>query len=263
MYATRMTELHRGSIGVSLPRMRLVIPIVASACVLVACSSGGRAPAEPAQPIASAPVPPASSAVPSPITAAGPDAASPSPASSALIEDASAPVATKPAPVERSGKTWPFHAWDRAEAFTFNRFPMRSGAPFRIYDDNGWSPHVADKKPLDTALAKQSVDLVLAGKSELEMTKCPFPRHAVVLYDHDVPIASINVCFSCGDVLLWPKWGPPERDWNALTDAQTKKALADLEAESARKKKLFAQVFPKWKTFFGDAVGFPIDEKWH
>jgi hypothetical protein len=147
----------------------------------------------------------------------------------------------KPAPVERTGKTWPFHAWDRAEAFTFNRFPMGPGAPFRIYDDNGWSKHVADKKPLDAALSKQAVDLVLAGKSELEMTKCPFPRHAVVLYDHDVPVASINVCFECGDILLWPRWTPPE---------------------SAKLEKLFAQVFPKWKTFFRDAVGFPIDEKW-
>lgn len=182
---------------------------------------------------------------------------------SSATPDAEAPAdATKPAPVERSGKTWPFHAWDRAEAFTFNRFPMRPGAPYRIYDDEGWSKHVADKKPLDATLAKQAVDLVLAGKSELEMTKCPFPRHAVVLYDHDVPVASINVCFECGDVLLWPRWGKPEADWDKLTDAQKKKALAELEAESTRKQKLFDQVFPKWKTFFRDTVGFPVDEKW-
>lgn len=169
----------------------------------------------------------------------------------------------KPAPVERTGKTWPFHAWDRAEAFTFNRFPMREHTPFRIYDDNGWSEHIADKKPLDAGLAKQAVDLVLAGKSELEMTKCPFPRHAVVLYDHDVPVASINVCFSCGDILLWPYLGAAKVDWDKLTDAQAKKALADQEVEYKRKQKAFDQVFPKWKTFFRDSVGFPIDEKWH
>src|SRR5262249_27328961 len=151
-----------------------------------------------------------------------------------------------------------FHTWDRADAFTFNRFRMREGAPFRIYDDNGWSPHIADKKPLDAALAKQAADLALAGKSELEMTKCPFPRHAVVLYDPDVPVASINVCFECGDVLLWPRWGPPQVDWDKLTDAQSKKAFADLQAEGARKQKVFGQLFPKWKTFFRDDVGFPI-----
>lgn len=156
--------------------------------------------------------------------------------------DAASSASAKPPPVERTGKTWPFHAWDRAEAFTYNRFPMRPGAPFRIYDDNGWSKHVVDKKPLDAALTKQAVDLVLAGKSELEMTKCPFPRHAVVLYDHDVPVASINVCFSCGDVLLSPRWAPPEVE--------------------SRREKLFAQVFPKWKTFFRDAVGYPVDEQW-
>jgi hypothetical protein len=95
------------------------------------------------------------------------------------------------------------------------------------------------------------------------MTKCPFPRHAVVLYDHDVPVASVNVCFECGDILLWPRLGPPAIDWDKLTPAQTKKALAELEADGAKKQKLFGQVFPKWKTFFRDSVGFPIDEKWH
>lgn len=175
-----------------------------------------------------------------------PDAAASTPTTS---EDAGAEVATKPAPkpapVERTGKTWPFHAWDRAEAFTFNRFAMRPGAPFRVYDDNGWSKHIVDKKPLDAAQSKQALDLVLAGKSELEMTKCPFPRHAVVFFDHDVPVASVNVCFECGDILLWPRWGKPE------------------EADYARKQKLFDHVFPKWKTFFRDSVGYPIDQKWH
>lgn len=208
-------------------------PFAAVTCVLLACAPSP----SPSPPPSPSPSPPPFSST----AATAPDA------SSAATEDASAPLRPEPPPVERTGKTWPFHAWDRAEAFTFNRFQMRPGAPFRIVDENGWSPHIADKKPLDGAQAKQAVDLVLAGKSELEMTKCPFPRHAVVLYDHDSPVASINVCFECGDVLLWPRWGKDDFSESALK----------------QRDKLFAQVFLKWKTFFRDSVGYPIDEKWH
>lgn len=233
----------------------LALVIVLAACGTTPAPKPSPSPSAPSSAPAPAIAPAVAPAIAegdagAPLSSSGPDAEAPA-------------VATKPPPVERSGKTWPFHGWDRAEAFTFNRFRMRPGAPFRIYDDEGWSKHVGDRKPLDATLAKQAVDLVLAGKSELEMTKCPFPRHAVVFYDHDIPVASVNVCFECGDILLWPRWGKPEADWDKLTDAQKKKALAELEAESTRKQKLFDQVFPKWKTFFRDSVGFPIDEKWH
>lgn len=230
--------------------------------LLVSCA-GGRATETPAPiPSTSSPAGTPASSVSTPAEAEPPPA--PDAATTAVAAvDSGAPVDAKPAPVERRGKTWPFHSWDRAEAFTFNRFRMRPGAPFRIYDDNGWSKHIEGKKPLDAALSKQAVDLVLQGKSELEMTKCPFPRHAVVLYDHDVPIASINVCFECGDVLLWPRWGSSDVDWDKLSDAEAKMALANQRLESAKREKVFAVVFPKWKTFFRDGVGFPIDEKWH
>jgi hypothetical protein len=236
--------------------MTSIFARVAIVVLVLGCSGGPRPTSPP--PTATTPATTASAASSSEI----PKATVPEDPPKAS-EDAGRETTTKPPPVERTGKTWPFHAWDRAEAFTFNRFQMRPGAPFRIYDDNGWSKHIADRKPLDAAQAKQAVDLVLAGKSELEMTKCPFPRHAVVLYDHDVPVASVNVCFECGDILLWPRWGKTEVDWDTLTDAQKKKAFADLEADGARKQKLFGQVFPKWKTFFRDSVGYPVDEKWH
>ena len=42
----------------------------------------------------------------------------------------------------------------------------------------------------------------------------------MVLYEVAVPVASINVCFSCGDIMLWPRWEPAP-DWEHLSAKQT------------------------------------------
>jgi hypothetical protein len=160
----------------------------------------------------------------------------------------------KPAPVTRSGKAWPFHTWNRAEAMTFNAFDMKPQVQLRAIDDNGWSPHIVERKPLTDTQAKQSVDLVTKTQGDVSVSKCPFPRHAVVLYEDDAPVASINVCFSCGDILLWPRWEPAP-DWEKMTDKQRK----EQDLKSAKQMKAYEQVFPTWKTFFRDEVGFPID----
>jgi hypothetical protein len=76
----------------------------------------------------------------------------------------------------------------------------------------------------------------------------------VVLYDGDVPVASINVCFECGDILLWPRW-EPRPDYSSMTDKQWK----EQELRNAKQIKLYEKVFPKWKVFFQDEVGFSID----
>jgi hypothetical protein len=157
-----------------------------------------------------------------------------------------------PPAVERSGKVWPFHAWDRAEAITFNAFAIRPDTPLRAYDERGWSPHVALRKAIDAALAKSAVALVAATEGDVAVSKCPFPRHAVVLYDGDLPVASVNVCFECGDILLWPRW-EAEPDWSALSDAQMKA----VEAKRARQMKLYEKTFPRWRIFFEKDVGYP------
>jgi hypothetical protein len=82
----------------------------------------------------------------------------------------------------------------------------------------------------------------------------------VVLYEGDIPVASINICFECGDILLWPRWEQkPEPDWSNLTDKQWK----EIELESAKKLKLYKKAFPKWKVFFRDEIGFSIDARYH
>lgn len=159
-----------------------------------------------------------------------------------------------PAPVERTGKTWPFHTWTRAEAVTFNQFRIRSEAPLRAYDEKGWSPHIVNHKRLDETLAKKAIEIVTAHEGDVSVSKCPFPRHAVVLFDEDVPVASINVCFQCGDIVLWPRWSPAP-DWSTMSSAQQKAQMARNEKQLKR----YEQVFPRWKKFFADDVGFSID----
>jgi hypothetical protein len=160
--------------------------------------------------------------------------------------------------VTRTGKTWPFHAWNRAEAVTFNQFAMRPGVPLVAYDDvKGFSPHLVDRKPIDQAQAKKAVDLVTQTNGDVSVSKCPFPRHAVVLYEDALPVATINVCFSCGDIILWPRW-EPEPDWSNLSDRQTKELVAKRQKQMA----LYNKVFPKWQAFFRDEVGFAIDGRY-
>ena len=213
------------------------------------------------QPIANAPPDPSSTAPaetkvissPEPATDAGtttdPDAA-----------PASTPPAarTKPAPVTRTGKVWPFHAWDHAVAVTFNQFPMRGGPQLHAYNEEGWSEHVVDKKPITETQAKKAVELVSRTQGDVSVSKCPFPRHAVVLYEGEVPVASINVCFSCGDILLWPRWEPAP-DWDKLTSKQMK----EIELRHKKQLALYEKVFPTWQTFFRDELGFPIDAAYH
>jgi hypothetical protein len=159
------------------------------------------------------------------------------------------PPRPKPAPVTRTGTVWPFHAWDHGEAVTFNQFGERPGVGLYAYDADGWSQYVVDRKPLDLPLAKHALDLVKSTEGGVDVSKCPFPRHAVILYAGDEPVASINVCFQCGDILVWPPWPGP-----AI-------GAPGWEPRHERQLALHKQAFPKWKTFFKDDVGFTVEER--
>ena len=162
-----------------------------------------------------------------------------------------------PPPVSRSGKVWPFHAWNEAVAVTYNHMRIRPGVPLLAYDERGWSPHVVEQKPLSRENADVAVMLLAATEGGVDVSKCPFPRHAIVLLDSGVPVASINVCFECGDIRTWPSWGP-EPDWDKLTD----KEMRAMELRAAKQLKLYDKTFPKWQAFFRDEVGFPLEGSW-
>ncbi len=150
--------------------------------------------------------------------------------------------------------TWPFTAWDRAEAITFNHVAYGPGIPLRVYDaDHGWSPKIVDRKPISQEQAARAVGWVIATGGELEVSKCAFPRHAVVLYAGEAPVGTANVCFECGDILVWPHLdAPPDHDnWTDKAEKQWNRKL---------KKKLsgYKKVFPEWERFFRDELGFSL-----
>lgn len=215
---------------------------LALAAVLVACGTR----TEPAAPVAPRPSPaPAVTSSPSATRDASADA-----------PDAAVRAEAPPAPVERTGKDWPYHAYDRAEAVAFNPYSERNApADFDeyVYSARGWNHHVTEHRPITLPQAVEAIGL-LRVTGELETTKCTFPRHAVVLYEGTTPVASINVCFECAGLLTWPEWRrPAEPQINPLS-AQ---ALAKWNADVAR----FDKNLLRWKHFFQDEVGLPVDHR--
>ncbi|MFZ6178021.1 hypothetical protein [Nannocystis pusilla] len=152
----------------------------------------------------------------------------------------------KPSTPLTPSKTWPFVAWDRAEAFTFNHVAYGPGIPLRVYDaTSGWSPEIVERTTISAAQAGSAVERVVATRGTLEVSKCAFPRHAVVLYAGDTPVGSVNVCFECGDILVWPEFEPPASGPTA-------------ERRLRQQMKAYKRVFPEWERFFRDDLGFPL-----
>jgi hypothetical protein len=199
---------------------------------IVGCSRGAPAP----------PAPRASASVP---TSNVPVASAPS-AQASAAPDAST---TPDVPLVET-KEWPFHKWDRAEAVLYNQLPYDDGIPLRVYDpEHGWSKNIADRKSIDEAQAKKAIGWVIQTRGEMELSKCPFPRHAVVLYAGNTPVGTANVCFQCGDILVWPHIDPPPKEW---TEADLKKR--------ERKMPAYKRVFPLWRKFFEEELKFPIKQ---
>ncbi|MDC0715498.1 hypothetical protein [Nannocystis bainbridge] len=203
--------------------------------MLVAC-----APREPPAPVPA----PAPTPVTAPVTTPAPSASPPAPPEPAI--ESPTPVESKPSEPLTPSKTWPFVVWDRAEAFTFNHLLYGPGIPLRVWDaTSGWSPKIVDRKPVTPEQASHAVEWVVATRGDLEVSKCAFPRHAVVLYAGDTPVGSVNVCFECGDILVWPAFEAPATGPAA-------------ERRHSQQMKAYKRVFPQWQRFFRDELGFPL-----
>ena len=238
--------------------------ILAAALLMSACgphdapgaSSSGRStpPAivHEAPPVGTAPVvpvPPSGDASATPPA----DPTAPTPGTAAPSEVVAPLPAVPPTPLTKT-TTWPFVAWDRAEAITYNHLAYGPGIPLRVYDDTkGWSPKIVERKPITRPQGERTVNWVIATGGEVEVSKCAFPRHAVVLYSGDTPVGTANVCFECGDILVWPDLDPPP-DYEHWTDAAQKQH----EGSYRRKLTAYKKVFPQWENFFRDELGFPL-----
>ena len=84
-------------------------------------------------------------------------------------------------------------------------------------------------------------------QGEMDVSECPYPRHAVVLLAGEIPVGSINVCFACGDILIWPPF-KREASW-----ARKKEKMYD------KLMRVYEDVFPQWTRFFEEDLGIAAD----
>ncbi|MEM6995542.1 MAG: hypothetical protein AAF721_33840 [Myxococcota bacterium] len=146
-------------------------------------------------------------------------------------------------------KQWPFFAWDHAEAFIFNLQEFQPGMKIRVYSESeGWNELIDRTLPLSNELASKAIEMLEPTHGQLEVSKCPVPRHAVVLFSGEVPVGTINICFQCGDIMIWPPYKPGP-SWQ-----KKKRAMYD------KLMKAYDRSFPKWIVFFEKHVG--VDTNW-
>ena len=90
--------------------------------------------------------------------------------------------------------------------------------------------------------------MVKGVKGEVLVSKCAFPRHGVVFFDKkDNPIASVSICFECGDILVWPEWD--------------QRPAASLNKYGRAFMKKYDRTMARWKTFFEALEDMPTDWK--
>ena len=109
-------------------------------------------------------------------------------------------------------REWPPQEWSHARAYSYNFVPYGPGQQLRVWDEGGWSTSIQTQVNLTQDQADAALELTHRTLGDVNASKCAFPRHAVVFFnDSDQPIASVNVCFECTDIMLWPAYNPDPR----------------------------------------------------
>lgn len=183
---------------------------------------------------------------------------------------------------EETAREWPFAEWSYAKAYTFNFVGYGPGQSLYIFRDGTWNESIRSTHKLSREQAQEAFDLTDRLRGEMWVSKCPFPRHAVVFFnDNDEPVGSVNVCFSCGDILVWPPYYsddeepdeelkdsvkvPPEKReaYQAALDVMTKDVKGDPWLPSAEDSPaiqlVYFEVMPAWERFFRDDLGVPLE----
>lgn len=122
-----------------------------------------------------------------------------------------------------------------------NWSPYGPDSEMHAYDETGFSQRLAYRAPLDPEIAQRSVAIAVKEGGELVTTKCPVPRHAVILFDGETPVASINVDLTCNNVLLWPQW-----------------PAKPTSAQQAMAPKVAMEFIPQWRDVFESQLHFPM-----
>ncbi len=168
--------------------------------------------------------------------------ASPEDGAPAAYERA-APPTPRPAPITPEKGAWPFSPWSYAKAYTFNFFEDSNTQLQVVTQDKIWSPYIRSEQLVSEAQALSAAKLVQSINGTFENSKCIFPRHAIVFFDaRDEPIASVDVCFECDGILVWPDY--ETKDAEAYADPAFMKAYKNALAQ--------------FETLFGHELALPL-----
>jgi len=145
------------------------------------------------------------------------------------------------------------YATARAYTFNFGRYgPGNKGlhayGPYRSKSGGvvGLNPAIRNSVALTKRQARKALRLVQRVQGDVLVSKCAFPRHGVVFFDDkETPIASVSVCFECGDILVWPKW-----------DQRRSKRPKTYSRSFMRK---YDKTMVRWKRFFERLEDMPPD----
>jgi len=148
-------------------------------------------------------------------------------------------------------QSWPPAEWTHARAYTYNFVRYGPGHQLRVVDESGWSDDIVETFELNAKQAEVAVELIHRSQGDVRASKCAFPRHAVVLFNgEDQPVASMNICFECTDILVWPPYFEDE------TLGDSRYTLTQTEGEDddlIEMPLIFAvheQVLSSWESFF-------------
>lgn len=159
---------------------------------------------------------------------------------------------------EELKRNWPPEAWSYAKAYTYNFVPYGPhGKTNYIYFDDEWSDDIEQSIDITKEEANYAIQLVHHTAGDVEASSCIFPRHGIVYFDEsDKPVASINYCFSCEGVLVWPSY------FETMEEEKQKYELTlPIEDPDSYPEPTVIEIYyelqPNWKSLFLDVLALP------
>ncbi len=160
-------------------------------------------------------------------------------------------------PLPQEGRRpWPKQAWSYAKAYSYNFVPFGPGQNAYLYREGKWNEKIEKSIDINKEQADYALSLVHHTAGSIESSGCVFPRHGIVYFNQaDEPVASINYCFSCEGVLVWPPYfdSPKEEaDKYALSVSRD----GDDSEPQPLVVEIYEQLRPSWENLFLEVLAF-------
>ena len=153
-------------------------------------------------------------------------------------------------------RTWPLEDWSYAKAYTFNFVPYGPGNNSFVYRDGTWNEKIEHTVDITKDEADNALELIHHTAGDIESSGCIFPRHGIVYFNEaDEPIASINYCFSCEGILLWPHY-LDQKDKLALYELSIPPKAPDEYAQSMVIE-IYFELEENWRNLFLERLALP------